>query len=433
MILHPKQSRAIQLTDEFRMVAYLGGIRSGKTITGANYALYRIANYPDMVGIIAANTHKQLTKSTLKEFKKVLAESNIREGEEYVINKNPERFFTGIKSKFDEHNGVISFCNGAQVLTVSLEQQVRGIEAGWQWVDEFQDSKLEELRVLQGRMSGSEKPSILYTGTPPKHNPEIEEFIWENKDLVLVTGTTFDNKRNLPESFFHILSNYDEYTYKREVLAQRVKIPGRQWMYSFDKSKHVSEKAVYRKELPVYISFDFNCNPIVAVLAHRGLGFIHYFDEVMLTPDKVVGMTFIEAICHEIILRAPDAFQRGDYYITGDASGKAQNVQQKVGVNNFSQIESVFKVPKRNFNVMKSNPNHIDSRELCNAIFAHHPEILLNPKMKSAIFDLENVAPKPDGSIMKDSRSNESQRADVLDAVRYDLNAWNRDFIWKKY
>jgi hypothetical protein len=53
--------------------------------------------------------------------------------------------------------------------------------------------------------------------------------------------------------------------------------------------------------------------------------------------------------------------------------------------------------------------------------------------MKSAIFDLENVAPKPDGSIMKDSRSNESQRADVLDAVRYDLNAWNRDFIWKKY
>jgi hypothetical protein len=134
------------------MVAYLGGIRSGKTITGANYALYRIANYPDMVGIIAANTHKQLTKSTLKEFKKVLAESNIREGEEYVINKNPERFFTGIKSKFDEHNGVISFCNGAQVLTVSLEQQVRGIEAGWQWVDEFQDSKLEELRVLQGRM-----------------------------------------------------------------------------------------------------------------------------------------------------------------------------------------------------------------------------------------------------------------------------------------
>jgi hypothetical protein len=432
MRLHPKQGKAIFATETSQMVAYLGGIRSGKTITGAAFAHLMISNNPEQIGIIAANTNKQLTKSTLKEFKKVLAAGNLMEGTEYVINKNPERFFTGIKSKFDEHNGVISFCNGAQILTVSLEQQVRGIEAGWQWVDEFQDSKLEELRVLQGRMSGAEKIRILYTGTPPKHNPEIEDFIWDNKDLKLITGTTFDNKRNLPKAFFDILKNYDDYTFRREVLAERVKIPGRQWMYAFNRSLHVSDKAVYRPNLPVYVSFDFNCNPIVAVLSHRGSNFIHYFDEVIITPDLVGTGTFIEAVCYEIVRRTSDNFLRGDYFVTGDASGKSQNVANKVGFNNFSQIEQVLKVQRNRMNVASSNPNHIDSRELCNAIFTHYKEIYFHPKMKRAIYDLENVAPKPDGSIKKDSRSDESQHADVLDAIRYDLHAWNGDFIFRR-
>lgn len=431
MKLHEKQSRAFLATEQHRMVAYLGGIRSGKTITGANYALYRAAKYSDQTGIIAANTNKQLTKSTLKEFKGVLAESGIYEGEQYVINKNPERFFKGVKSKFDEHNGVISFCNGAQILTVSLEQQVRGIEAGWQWVDEFQDSKVEELRVLQGRMSGSAKPSILYTGTPPKQNPEIEEFIWENPDLVLITGTTFDNKENLPDSFFEILKNYDEYTYKREVLAQRVRIPGSQWMYAFNREKHVSDRAVYEPNQTVYVSFDFNVSPTVALLAHRRGNRIHYFDEVLLTPDKIVGETFIAALCLEIMRKTPSQAQTRNYLVTGDAAGKSQNVLGKVGMNAFTEIQRVLQIPNGAFRVKGSNPLHIDSRELCNSILSHHPELLINPKCRNTILDLENVGAEPDGRIKKSNRSDEYQRADLFDAFRYDLHAWNGDFIYR--
>jgi hypothetical protein len=432
MKLHPKQTKAFKATETERMVGYLGGIRSGKTITGAVFAMYMVAKFPEQIGIIAANTHKQLTKSTLKEFKGVLAESGIYEGDDYVMNKNPERFFSGVKSKFDDHNGVISFCNGAQILTVSLEQQVRGIEAGWKWVDEFQDSKLEELRVLQGRMSGSENPRILYTGTPPKHNPEIEEFIWENPDLYLVTGTTFDNAENLPDSFFELLKNYDEYTYRREVLAQRVKIPGKQWMYAFNRDKHVSERAQYSETERVYVSFDFNVSPTVALLAHRGENYIHYFAEVLLTPTEVHEETFIRALAIKVAKLTPLQWKAKNYYITGDAAGKSQNVLGKVGMNAFTEIKEILQVPDRHFNVSGSNPLHVDSRELCNSILAHHPEILIHPNCKNLILDLDNVAAKPDGGIMKDNRSDTYQRADLFDAFRYDLHAWNRDFIWKK-
>jgi len=438
MKLHAKQTKAFLATEKHRMVAYLGGIRSGKTIAGANYAAYRVVKYPHITGIIAANTNKQLTKSTLKEFKGVLAESNLYEGDHYVINKNPERFFKGVKSKFDEHNGVISFINGAQILTVSLEQQVRGIEAGWQWVDEFQDAKKEELQVLQGRMSGSSSPSILYTGTPPIHNPPIEEFIWENPDLVLVTGTTFDNKENLPDSFFDILKNYDEYTYRREVMAERVKIPGRQWMYAFNRDRHVSEAATYRENERVYISFDFNVSPTVALLAHRGSrqrngkDYIHYFAEVVLTPDKIVGDTFIRALCTEIARITPNQFRSRNYLVTGDSAGKSQNILGRVGMNAFTEIGESLNLPLASFQVAKTNPLHVDSRELCNSILSHHPEILINPKCKNTILDLDNVAAKPDGGIMKDNRGNEYQRADLFDAFRYDLHAWNSDFIWRK-
>jgi len=438
MTLHERQTKAFLATEKYKLVAYLGGIRSGKTITGANYALYRLAKYPNQTGIIAANTHKQLTKSTLKEFKQVLAESGIYEGTQYVINKNPERFFKGVKSKFDEHNGVISFINGAQILTVSLEQQVRGIEAGWQWVDEFQDSKVEELRVLQGRMSGSAAPSILYTGTPPKSNPEIEEFIWENPDLYLVTGTTFDNRANLPDSFFDLLKNYDEYTYRREVMAERVKIPGKQWMYAFNREKHVSDRAEYDHTKTVYVSFDFNVSPTVALLAHRGdrvrhgKDYIHYFDEVVLRPDQIVDETFIRAVCYEIAKKTPQNWKRKDYRITGDSAGQSQNVLARVGMNAFTEIGEALKIPTSAFQLHKSNPRHIDSRELCNSILAHHPEILLHPRCKNTILDLDNVAAKHDGGILKDNRSSEYQRADLFDAFRYDLHAWNKDFIWNR-
>lgn len=194
-ILHAKQWAAYNAAAEQPISAYLGGIRSGKTICGAHVAYRFIMERPDEIGAIFSNTHKQLTKATLREFKKVLAFYNVYEGgdKHYVTNKNPEKFF-GYKSMFPDHDGVWSFCNGAQVFCFSLEMQIRGTEFGWAWGDEIQEATRDSLNVVLGRMSGSARGArTFYTLTPPRSNPEIDKLIWGKGHIPITTGTTLDN------------------------------------------------------------------------------------------------------------------------------------------------------------------------------------------------------------------------------------------------
>lgn len=432
-ILHSKQWAAYNAAAEQPISAYLGGIRSGKTICGAHVAYRFIMERPDEIGAIFSNTHKQLTKATLREFKKVLASYDVYEGKHYVTNKNPEKFF-GYKSMFPDHDGVWSFCNGAQVFCFSLEMQIRGTEFGWAWGDEIQEATRDSLNVVLGRMSGSARGArTFYTLTPPRSNPEIDKLIWGKGHIPITTGTTLDND-SLSQAYLDSLeSMYDELTYRREVLAQRVTLAGLNWLYTFDRTKHVSTDAQYRQKDYVYVSFDFNNNPYVCTLSHRGYEngrkFIHYFDTIVLTPSQVVNRTYIQAMAEEIRRRTPYQWDHKLYYITGDASGAAQSILVKVGVNIWTEIRDEFKVGLTQLKVARKNPTHTDSRTLCNGIFAKFPQILINPKCEELIRDCEFVAAKPNDEIMKDSRHKVDQRADLLDAMRYDLHAFNGDFI----
>lgn len=434
--LNRKQYATIVESETERLFAYVGGIRSGKTITGAHWALHNILNFPKAKGGIFSNTVSQLNTATLSEFIQVLESYGLFKGEHYVANKDPERYF-GYKSKFEKHNGVWSFMNGAQIITFSIETMIRGIELGWCWGDEVQDAAIDSLNIVLGRMSGAKFPRTLWTMTPPMDNADIDEMIWGEKAIPHTIGTTYDNKGNLPEGYIEQLeSTYDNLTFKREVLAQRVTMNGLNWLYSFEREKHISGKAAYDTMQPVYVSIDFNNNPFTAILAHRGRNaegkqYIHYFDEITLTPDQVLGRTFIEAMVEEIFRRTPAQVQNRLYFITGDASGRSQSVIAKVGQNMWSEIVDRMRVSPNNILVPRSNPPHQESRRLCNSIFSNYDEVLINPKCKVLIRDCEFVKALPDGGVDKGSRAKVDKRADALDCLRYDLHANNRQFIFR--
>jgi len=235
----------------------------------------------------------------------VLNSYGFEEGKHFVSGKHPKPYF-GTKSKFEQHSMVWSFANGSQIIVFTLEQYFRGIELGWAWGDEVQDASLESLQVVRGRMSGSKQPRMLWTLTPPSNNPDLDELIYGADKIPLTIGTTYDNAPNLPASYIASLETaYDELTFKREVLAQRVTTTGLNWLYAFDRRRHVSEKAQYEPTLPVYVSIDFNNSPFVATLAHRGYKdgkqYIHYFAEVAMLPTQVRSdQTMIEALVESI-------------------------------------------------------------------------------------------------------------------------------------
>jgi len=435
-VLHKRQKEAIDLTKDNPVVKYVGGIRGGKTITGSHFALENIYNRPNEVGAIFAPTHNVLAKMTLKEFKAVLASYGLIQDTHYVVGKRPDPYF-GYKSKFPEdHSGIWSFMNGAQIMTFSLESFYRGAEFGWAWGDEIQSSSRDDLDTVLGRMSGSKKPRTLYTYTPPADNPEIDEITYGDKALPGVFGTTYDNQKNLPEGYIEMLrSTMDELTFAREVLCERKPMSGLNWLYTFNRDKHTSESAVYQPNQIVYLSFDFNNNPFVCTLSHRGSipgkrhGYIHYFGTVVLDPDKVVGRTYIEAICEAISINCPMQWRNKAFMVTGDASGGAQSVLKRVGENIWTDIVRGLGISARQLVLPKANPRHKDSRELCNAIFQNYDEVLINPECRELVRDCEFVKANPDGTIVKDNRKKVTQQADLLDALRYDLNAFSGDFI----
>jgi hypothetical protein len=210
---------------------------------------------------------------------------------------------------------------------------------------------------------------------------------------------------------------------------------GFNWLYSFDRSKHVSDKAIYNPKQLVYVSFDFNTNPYVCVLSHRGINpatgkqYIHYFDSIELTPEMIQGKEYIRAIVDEVKARTPYQANVNAYMITGDASGRGQSVLTKVGATAWSMVMEAFNISPSSIVVGRSNPTHVDSRVLCNSLFSNFPELLIHPKNKNLIRDCEFAKAKPDGHRLKDSRTNVLQQLDLLEAMVYDLSTFNGDWI----
>jgi len=210
---------------------------------------------------------------------------------------------------------------------------------------------------------------------------------------------------------------------------------GFNWLYSFDRSKHVSDRAIYQPNQLVYVSFDFNTNPYVCVLSHRGYNpetqkqYIHYFDSIELTPNMIQGKEYITAIVDEIKARTPSQAKVNAYMITGDASGRSQSVLTKVGATAWSMVMEAFNISPQAIVVPRHNPTHYDARVLCNSIFSNFQELLIHPKNKSLIRDCEFAKAKSDGHRVKDNRSDVLQQLDLLDAMIYDLQTFNGDFV----
>lgn len=408
------------------LFAFVGGVGAGKSVAGSHFSLNKITYFPDQVGLIFANTNKQLNKATLRVFKDVLASYGWKNGVHYVVNKNPSKKF-GYESKFEDHEGIWSFYNGAQVLTFSLESTLEGIEVGWVWGDEIQDADEEQLMVIMARARGAALPQTLYTMTLPKGNKFIDEMIWgdgkEKEPIAKVIATTYDNV-TLPAGYIANLKKmYDRLTFDREVLAKRVSAVKNRFLYALDDDKVMNK--VFTKELeyipslPVYLSFDFNKDPMTCLAVQRWNGKIRVIREFRLENSNI--KTMCERIAHYYGYGTK-------YYVTGDASGSwSENPLQDKFADYYERIALLLKIPEAHFNVPAKNPFHTKSRQQCNTILENHPDILIAettcPYLKD---DMLYVEALEDGTINKHK---DKRKGHLIDCFRYDLYVYEQDYL----
>lgn len=94
-------------------------------------------------------------------------------------------------------------------------------------------------------------------------------------------------------------------------------------------------------------------------------------------------------------------------------------------------IDERFHLGKR-LKVPKANPSVKENRHLVNLIMAFHPDLIINPKCKKLIYDMQFVESDADGNIVKKDRNKQEQRSDSLDQFRYVCASFLADF-YEKY
>lgn len=187
--------------------------------------------------------------------------------------------------------------------------------------------------------------------------------------------------------------------------------------YAFDKTQAVSKCAVDLK-YPVYLSFDFNRNPISCCIIQFYEGCIHIPWVIKLENSNIYNLcTYIK-----------NKFPSAHFIVNGDASGRASSAMVKDNMNYFHIIKSELGLTRGQMQQLSVNPRIEENQVLVNAVLEHIPHRIDPDNSQPLIFDLEFAEMLPDGTLKKGDRNDPAQQLDALDGYRYYINRNHRGF-----
>ncbi len=193
--------------------------------------------------------------------------------------------------------------------------------------------------------------------------------------------------------------------------------------YAFDKNKHV-QKAEVNYQYPIYLSFDFNKNPICC-------GIYQYYDETVFCPMIIkLDNSDIYKLCSHIKTKfkvpgKPDP----EFIVNGDASGNNKSAMVKDNLNYFRIIKAELDLSLSQMQQLASNPSIEENQVLVNAVLEHVKHAIDPDTAQPLIFDLEFAEMLPDGTLKKADRNDPAQQLDPLDTYRYFINRNFRHFL----
>lgn len=418
------QIRSLQCRQQ--LLLCMAGQRGGKTfgigLRTGNYIKY----FPKMVGMIAANTYKQLTQSTLVEVRRVWkSEFGITEYEKngnprgvFVIGKKPPIHFKKYH-EFDEYSGIISFRNGAVVFAASLDNYLahEGKTLGWAELDETKETK--EAAVKQVILARLSQKGLYYSTTTGNihftegevtaeyvpYNPcvintspaegtvdwledmfelkgkeeEILEKIlptnsyyyrsWSTKAVLIYS--TYWNAHNLPSNYIAgrkaVLSEGEQWKF---IYGYPFSKTGGEYYHEFNRLTNM-RAYVRTSTLPDHLSYDFNLMPYMTLeccqIEETEAEFnFHFYKEYCYKPPQntteAVTSGFVDE--HAGLIR--------DVFIYGDAQGTRGVEGFGSGVTRFDDARKALGryYTDDSDRTTRVNPSVNGRRNLINKIFA---------------------------------------------------------------
>jgi hypothetical protein len=417
--LLPNQTKAFDvLTDpKFNHVTellYGGGAGGGKSMLGCIWLINQCLVYPKTRWLIGRRALTTLKETTLNSFFEVAS-------------------MGGVKYRYIENKGIV-FPNGSKILLKDLAYypsdpeytELGSLEITGAFVDECNQITEKCWNILKSRIrykldENSLVPKILGTCNPTQnwiydrfYLPFKEDRIDKNKMFI---QSLVDDNYKISKYYIDNLNDLDEMSRERLRLGNWDYLDVSDlWAYAFKRDKHLGKCDVDKSEI-VYLSFDFNRNPIVCSV-YQHIENVIYCLEVISIDDAT-----IYRLCDEIQSRYPDCF----FFVTGDVSGKTVTTLSQL--NNFDVIKYKLGLTENQMQYSGANPPLAENRILVNAMLERYPMVFDKDKCKELIFDFQNVKSDKDGKPVKNNREDATQRADCLDTFRYYINRYFRDYI----
>jgi hypothetical protein len=276
--------------------------------------------------------------------------------------------------------------------------------------------------------SGVPKGKHLKSGEKHKFFELYENAINGEKGYRLLSYTSYDNPMINKEDIDNLSASMTPSEYQQEIMGQFVDHDGENaFATNFLEEKHVSLEPMYDIKKQLIISMDFNLNPFSVIFSHNWLDnnghHDHYFDEAEIKNGSIPAMA-------DLIKQRYGA-SLYNCIITGDAMGNRGDISQRDNATLYLQLKRLLGLSESQIRV-SNNPKHENSRADVNYYLYHHPDLKFHKeKTPNLVRDLKMVQCDAFGGILKRDRKNVNQRADYLDAFRYDIH--NIGYKWIEF
>ena len=394
-ILNDKQNEVFASTMVNYLTIFAGGIRCGKSWAVILIIWYYCKKYPGTRIIMMRATYPNLM-NLQKTLMQMMAEGLGNDIETY----------TQLEFKF--FNG-----SSIRLMAESYEddkagQRFLGLEFNILVLDELTEFHSEIFNIILSRVGSymhSDCPAKVICTCNPSRNwvYELRKQIIEGdrKNWYIIQGNLFDNPEVASNETYikNLKDSLDYNAYKRMVEGdwESYDIIEDRIYNSFDYPKSLTPiKPLYRDDLPLLLSFDFNCNPYSYCLVCQAVGL------ELFVIEEITSYKNIHDVCDHIGGNYMD--HSAGVIVFGDASGKSYTALTERPFNYYDVIMQKLEFLSCNLNVPAKNPNVIPRINFINQIFAGKNDIKIHVSddIKYLILDLMYIKRDADGTKLKE-------------------------------
>lgn len=395
-----------------RHLAIYGSAGSGKSVFAAQKLVLRTQTETPHRFLALRKIADTIKESIFAELRAAIEEMDVVG--EFTVNKTDKTF---------THRPT-----GNQILCKGLDEpekikSIKGITG--MWVEEATEFTPDDLAQLNLRIRGEKQNYVqfLYTFNPvSEDNPVVRKFVIDKPlpQKTEVHFTSYKDNHFLDNDYIAELENL-KFTNPLYYDIYCLGIPGvvdksGKFFYTFNSEKQVVSPMPPDRKLPLWLTFDFNIDPMTVTAAQRlNNSTLICYKSIQLNDSDIYAM------CDRIQAEYPGFH----YIVTGDASGHNRTGAVRGKTSYWKVIKEQLRLSDQQIQVRSINLGLIESRVLCNAV-NQHLEIYLTTECEALINDCKYAKIDEKGVLEKDRKK---QKNDFLDGLRYLIDANFSDYL----